>query len=165
MTRPDQSRENSRQKNNYGEYNRLNYYADNKYEFSSPQIHSHKQSSFAGLERPRDSSPLMKNFGFDRNSTLHDNRESYRLNSYKRNKDAPVGFQNIGNTCFMNSIFQCLMATPPLTDYFRTKHKKSYYNSAKNVTDQYNELLTNSLEKKEYSLNPLSFKRAFSDAN
>jgi len=36
-----------------------------------------------------------------------------------------VGLQNMGNTCFANSVLQCLMFTPPLANHLRSKEHSS----------------------------------------
>lgn len=40
-----------------------------------------------------------------------------------------VGLKNIGNSCYMNSIIQCLNATTPLSRYFSTENFKRHVNT------------------------------------
>ncbi|KAI3675080.1 hypothetical protein L1987_84664 [Smallanthus sonchifolius] len=41
----------------------------------------------------------------------------------KRKNGHPLGFRNIGNTCYLNAVLQCLTYTPPLADFcLRLQH-------------------------------------------
>uniref|UniRef100_A0A8C4YRX6 Ubiquitin carboxyl-terminal hydrolase n=1 Tax=Gopherus evgoodei TaxID=1825980 RepID=A0A8C4YRX6_9SAUR len=55
-------------------------------------------------------------------SRPHVMRNSVEDEELYRGQPGVCGLTNLGNTCFMNSAFQCLSNVPPLTEYFLNNH-------------------------------------------
>ncbi|KAF9406838.1 ubiquitin-specific protease doa4 [Podila epigama] len=77
-----------------------------------------------------------------------------------------TGLTNLGNTCFMNSVIQCLIATPPLSRYFLDGSFKRHINTRNNLGTQgrlaeaFSDLIRSMWSGQSLVVSPTSFRYA-----
>lgn len=71
-----------------------------------------------------------------------------------------TGLENIGNTCFMNAVLQCLSRTPMLREYFLTKDFRHHLRTSAKVASEFASLLDAMWNTSTEYYAPRAFKRA-----
>lgn len=83
----------------------------------------------------------------------------------KLSKQGLVGLQNLGNTCFMNSILQCMVNTEPLAKYFLFEsflfhlNQQNVYGSKGKLAIAFSEFITDMYVGESSYLAPWDIKR------
>ena len=79
----------------------------------------------------------------------------------KTNQNTPAGLKNLGLTCYMNSILQCLFSINKFRDFFIN----NIFSEKQPICNSLKEVMINLLQSNEYYISPDNFKKEISKKN